>query len=107
MARIPSNIEIPSIDFVDSSQLTNWILDSGLTCHTTPDISDSVPDSLVEKDKYIEVADQNFVTEKQTGEVQIKMCNDNSRPFISELYNILFAPGLCDQLLSIIILIHS
>ena len=46
MARIPSNIEIPSIDFVDSSQLTNWILDSGLTCHTTPDISDSVPDSL-------------------------------------------------------------
>ena len=35
MARMYSNVEIPRRYFEDSSQLTNWILDSGLTCHMT------------------------------------------------------------------------
>ena len=58
-------------------QLTNWILESGATCHTKPEISDFVLVSLEEMDKYIEVADKNFVTVKQTGEVKIKMRDDN------------------------------
>ena len=33
----------------------------------------------METDKYIEVADGNFVTEKQTREVQIKMCDGNGK----------------------------
>ena len=87
---------LPSRDFGDSSQMTNWDLDSGATCHMTLQISDFVPGSLVEMDKYIEVAYGNFVTAKQTGEVQIKICDDNRKPFISTLNNVLFASDFCE-----------
>ena len=40
MERMSDNDECPSRDFGDSSQLTNWILDSGATCHMTPEVSD-------------------------------------------------------------------
>ena len=36
MARMSSNAERPRRYFGDSSQLTNWIVDSGETCHITP-----------------------------------------------------------------------
>ena len=92
MARMSSNSEIPIRDFGDNSQLTNQILDSGATCHTTPEISDFIPGSLVETDKYTNVADGNFITSKQTGEVEIKIHGDNWKSFIAELYNVIFAP---------------
>ena len=95
MARMSSNSEIPIRDFGDNSQLTNQILDSGATCHTTPEISDFIPGSLVETDKYIKVEDGNFVTEKK-GEFQIKMCDNNVKPFISTLYGAILPPDLCD-----------
>ena len=85
--------------------MTDCILDSGATCHMTPEISDFIPGSLVETDKYIEVADGHFVTAKKIGEVQIKMCDDNGKPFIATIYSILLVPDLCDQLFSIIKLI--
>ena len=72
MARMFSNAERPRSDFGDSLQLTNLILDSGVTFHMTPEISEFIPSSLLETDKYIDVVDSNFVKEKQTGEVQIK-----------------------------------
>ena len=59
-----SNVKIPGRDFGDISQLTNWILDSGATCHMIPDILDFVMVSRVERNKYIKVADENFVTSK-------------------------------------------
>ena len=62
---------------------------------------------MAEADKYIEVADGNFSTTKQTEEVQIKICDNNSKPFITTLYNVLFAPELCDQIFSIVTLIKS
>ena len=71
MARIYSNTESPRIYFGDSSQLTNWILDSGATCHMTPYIPDFILGLLLETDKYIKVADGNFFTVKQTGQFQI------------------------------------
>ena len=46
----------------------------------------------MEIDKYIEAADGHFVTAKQTGQVQIEMCDDNGKPFIDTLYNVLLAP---------------
>ena len=67
----------------------------------TPDILDFVLVSLVETDKYIEVVDGNFVTAKKTGEIQIKMFDNNGRPLIATLYNVLFAPDLCDRSFSI------
>ena len=67
MACMYSNVDRPRRDFGNILQMTNWVLDSGATCHMTPDISDYIPGSLVETDKLIEVAYGNFVTAKQTG----------------------------------------
>ena len=68
-----SNTEIPRRYFGDKSQLTNWILDSGATCHMIPDISFFILSFLVEIDKYLEVADEHFVTAKKKVEVKIKI----------------------------------
>ena len=51
----------------------------------TPDISDFILGSLVEKDKYIEVADGLFFTAKQIRQVQIETRDDNGKPFIDTL----------------------
>ena len=60
----------------------------------------------MEANKYIEVSDGHLVTAKQTGEAQIKMCDNNGKPFIAMLYNLLFVPDSCDQLFFIIILMN-
>ena len=43
MARMSSNDKRSSEKYGDSLQLTNWILDSGATCHMTPEVSDFIP----------------------------------------------------------------
>ena len=53
MARMSRNDECSSQNFGDSSQLTNWILDSGTTFHTTTYDSDFIPGSLDDTDTYI------------------------------------------------------
>ena len=94
-------------NFGDSSQLTNWILDSEATCHTTPEVSDFIPGSLEDTDKHIEFADGHHVTAKQKGQAQIKMCNNNGDLSITTLHNVLWAPDLCDRLFSIITSMNS
>ena len=106
MARTSSNYECPSEKFGDSSQLTNCILDFGATCHMTLEVSDFIPVSLEDTDKYIEVADGHHVTAKQKGQVQIKTRGDHGNPFIATLHNALLAPNLCDRLFSIITLMN-
>ena len=66
-------------DYGDSSQFNNWILDSGGTCHMTPEVTEFIPGSLEDTDKFIEVADGHHVTAKQKGSVCIQMCNDNGK----------------------------
>ena len=73
MARMSGNDECPSGNFGDSSQLTNWILDSEATCHMTPEVPGFTKGSLEDTDKYIEVADSHHITAKQKVQVQIKM----------------------------------
>ena len=51
MACMFSNEESPRGHFGDSSQLKNWILDSGTTGHMIPEISDFIPGSLEETDE--------------------------------------------------------
>ena len=46
-----SNDERKSEKYGDSSQLTNWILDLGATCHMTPEVSYFIPVSLEDTDK--------------------------------------------------------
>ena len=67
MARMSSDDERKSVKYVDSSQLTNWILDLGSTCHMTPEVSDFIPGTLEDTDKYIEVVAGHHVTAKQKG----------------------------------------
>ena len=67
MARISNDDVSKNKDYGDSSQLTNWILDSGATCHMTPEVTDFIPVSLEDTDKFIEVADGHHVTAKQKG----------------------------------------
>ena len=62
MTRMSDNDECPSGNLVDSLQLTNWILDSGSTCHMTPEVSDFIPGSLEDTDKHIEVTDGHHFT---------------------------------------------
>ena len=59
-------------DFGYILQCTNWILYSGEMCHMTPQVSDFIPGSLEDTDKYIEIADGHYFTTKQKGQVQIK-----------------------------------
>ena len=62
MARMSGNDKCPSGNFGDSSQLTNWILDSGATCHMTQDVSDLITGSLENTYKKIEVEDGHHIT---------------------------------------------
>ena len=65
MLRMSGNDECPGGIFCDSSQLTNWIFDSGATCHMTPELLDFIPGLLEDTDKNIEVADKHQITVKQ------------------------------------------
>ena len=106
MAHMSDNEEIPSINFGDSSKLTNWVLDSGLTCHMTPDVLHFTPGSLEDMDKHIEVADRHHFRTKQKVQVKIKMCNNNRDTFIETLCNLLLAPDICNRLFPNILLIN-
>ena len=64
-ARMSSNYERSSGNYGYSSQLTNWILDLRATCYMTPEVSDFIPVSLRDTDKYIEVVDRHHVTAKR------------------------------------------
>ena len=107
MARMSSDDKRKSGEYGDSSQVTNWILDWGETCHMTPEVTDFIPGLLEDTDKYIEVAFGHHVTAKKKGSAQIQMCDGNGKKFIATLYNVLLAPDLCDRLFSIITLLNA
>ena len=107
MARMYSDEKRGSKEYGDSSQLTNWILDSGDTCHITPEVTDFIPGSLEDTDKFIEFADGHHITAKQKGSVRIQMCDDNGKKFFSTLYNVLLAPDLWNKVSPLIIPLSS
>ena len=43
MARMSNDDVSKNKDYGDSSQLANWIFDSGATCHMTPEVTDFIP----------------------------------------------------------------
>ena len=64
----------------------------------TPEVTDFIPGSLEDTDKFIEVAEEHHVTAKQKVSVRIQMFNDNRETFIATLYNVLLALDLCNRL---------
>ena len=77
MARMSVNDESSSRDFGGSLQSKNWILDSGATCHMTPQVSDFIPSLLEDTDKYIEAEDEHYVRAKQKGKIEVIMYDNN------------------------------
>ena len=65
----------------------------------TPQVTDSIPDSLEETGKYIEVAGRHHITSKKKGQVQIKMCDNKIDIFIATFWHQIYAIGYF-QLLS-------
>ena len=61
MARMSDDDKSSSRSSGDSSQLTNWILDSGSMCHMTTQVSGFIPVSLEDTDKNIGVGDGHHV----------------------------------------------
>ena len=106
MEQMSGNNESFSIDFGDSSQLTNWILDSGATCQMTLQVSDFIPGLLGDTDKYIEVAYGHHVAAKKKGQVKMKVCDNKRDPFIATLHSVLLAPDICDGIFSFITLMN-
>ena len=53
MALMSSDDESKSKEYGVSSKLTNWVLDSGATCHMTPEVMEFIPGSLEDTDKFI------------------------------------------------------
>ena len=47
----------------------------------TPEVTDFIPGSLEDTDKFIEVTDGHHVTAKQKGSVLIQMFDDNGETF--------------------------
>ena len=73
----------------------------------TPEVSNFIPVTLEDTDKYIEVADGHHVMAKQKGQVRIQICDDNGKTFITTLYNVILATDLCNRLFSIITLMNA
>ena len=72
-----------------------------------PEVTDFVPGSLEDTDKFIEVTDGHHVNAKQKGSVRIQMFDDNRKTFFAALYTVLLAPDFCDRLFSIITLMNA
>ena len=53
MERMSGNDECPSGNCGDFLQSTNWILDSGATCHMTPQVLGFIPGLLEDTDKIL------------------------------------------------------
>ena len=102
MARMFGNDECTTGNFGGSLQLTTWILYSESTCHMSPEVSEFIQGLLEDIDKLIEVADRHHVTAKQKLQVRIKMCDNNGKPFIVTLHNVLLSLDLCNRLFSIV-----
>ena len=65
MAQMYSDDEHKSVKYGDSSQLTNWILNWVAKCYMTLEVSDFIPGTLEDTDKYIEFVYGHHVLAKQ------------------------------------------
>ena len=72
MEHMSTNEEVTRRNYGGRSQLANWILESGATCHMTPDIQDFILSSLVETDKSIKVAYGKFFPAKTESKISNK-----------------------------------
>ena len=106
MARISTNAEITGRYFWDILQLTDWTLDLDqlIIYHRSYCISYWV--HFLRQTNTLNLR-MGIFTVKWKGEVCKKMCDDKGKLFTAALYNILIAPGSCNCIFSIIVLMNS
>jgi len=88
----------PSIEELgDSSNLNNYLPDSGATQHMTPRRENLY--NAVEGQKLgVEVANGHVIRCTTTGKVRISMTDDNGKPLSVELHGCMYVPGLSRRL---------
>ena len=95
MARMSSNDERSSKKYGDSSQLINWILDSGATCHMNQKFRISFQDHQRIRINTLKL--RTDITSRRNKKIF----------FIATLHSVLLSPDLCNRLFSIITLVNS
>ncbi len=91
----------PSIqDIGDLCDLNNYLPDSGATQHMTPRLMDLT--NVVEGQRLgVEVANGHIIKCSTTGDVKIRMQDDNCSNFTATLKDVMYVPGLSRRLFSI------
>jgi hypothetical protein len=91
----------PSItELGDPCNLNNYLPDSGATQHMTPRSADLI--NVVEGQNLgVGVADGHIIKCSTTGDVLIKMLDDNGDEFTATLKDVMYVPGLSRRLFSI------
>jgi transposase InsO family protein len=104
---IPSDLSLairradpPISEIGDPCNLNNYLPDSGATQHMTPRSADLI--NVVEGQNLgVEVADGHIIKCSTTGDVPIKMQDDDGEEFTATLKDIMYVPGLSRRLFSI------
>ena len=87
--------------------LSNWVMDSGCTCHMTPFKSDFLHHTLVHENKIVEVADGNSIPATLSGTINLHVYTAKHEKLLLTLQNVLFVPTLSRRLFSLMSLIEQ
>jgi hypothetical protein len=95
------SIHDPEIEEIgDPSSLLNYIPDSGASQHMTPRLDDlyDVEEGLK---LGVIVADGHVIKVTKTGKIKIRMIDDDGKPLIATLQQVMYVPGLSRRLFSL------
>ena len=84
----------------DPSSLLNYIPDSGASQHMTPRLDD-----LYDMEEGLKlgviVADGHVIKVTKTGKIKIRMIDDDGKPLVAMLHQVMYVPGLSRRLFSL------
>ena len=89
------------------NDLSNWIMDSGWTCHILPFRSDFIPTSFVYNKRTVQVADGSAMPAKLSGTIIVTVFTESYKPVSITQCNVLFVPQLSRRLFSLVSLIEQ
>ena len=95
------SISDPELDEIgDPSSLLNYIPDSGASQHMTPRLDDlyDVEEGLK---LGVIVADGHVIKVTKTGKIKIRMVDDDGKPLVATLHQVMYVPGLSRRLFSL------
>ena len=81
--------------------MNNRLLDYGATAHMTPHVTDFLPDSLIDTNKIVEIADGSEASCTLHGSVLLNMLDDRGEQIQGEMEGVLYIKGLTQRLFSV------